>query len=111
MEIQEEETEEKKGKKTLENSNEEEEEEEEDDGEKEEESEEFDLNANLVHLGIWGSSFPLGIYSIALFLVFMCPAQYMTGRWQREWNLLLLIIITITELLRLKHDLLCFISR
>ena len=41
----------------------------------------FDLDDNLLHLGLknWGF-FPWGIYSIAVFLVFMCPAQYLAGR-------------------------------
>ena len=52
-------------------------------------TQQFDLDVNLLHLGIhhWGY-FPLGIYSIALFLVFMCPAQYMTGKMveRKEWT-------------------------
>ena len=45
---------------------------------------EFDLDTNLMQLGNCGP-FPMGIYLIALFLVFMCPAQYMTGWWgERE---------------------------
>ena len=40
--------------------------------------EEFDLDTNLMQLGNCGL-FPMGIYLVALFLVFMCPAQYMAG--------------------------------
>ena len=47
----------------------------------------FDLDANLLHLGLSHCGyFPLGIYSIALFLVFMCPAQYMTGTVKEKKN-------------------------